>query len=154
MKKLKGGFGGRRQRVKFQRRGMNQTRTGTMLEGYGDIIPAMPAEITELRGGETIIAERLTGTRIVSMRIRSNAATRQLKTSDRAVNERTGDIYDITAIDGLDTNNPFLTIMAKSGAAEEDLTSDQPNGDVWALEGGFWNDKGVWDDARVWRTAA
>lgn len=141
-------------RFKFQRRGAGQDRYGTTRGDYGDIIDAIPAGLQELRGGEVFSAQRLEGVSVVSILVRATAATRQLLTSDRAVNVRTGEVFEITQIDGIEAHARWLEILAKSGGAAQSLASDDPNGTAYVLEGGFWNDKGVWADARVWRKAA
>jgi head-tail adaptor len=93
-------------------------------DGYGNVDGAWqeqflePARIRPLRGGEGVQAARLSGTQPVIITVRSSARTRQVTSSWRIRDARTGDIYAITAPPAnTDEHDAYLDIMAVIGEA-------------------------------------
>lgn len=76
------------------------------------------AEIMPLRGGETVMAARLTGTQPVIIRVRRDAETRQIEAHWRAVDERTDEVYALKSPPtDMEDSRAYLTIVAEAGVA-------------------------------------
>lgn len=124
-----------RERVRFERRRENGD------DGYGNvqyewqrIAGPMTARIKPARGGEQVLADRLSGVEVFEIIVRWFSKTRitdpgypplpkgtieggPLDPGDRCVNERSGAIYNIRSITNPDEQHEFLSIIAQSGMA-------------------------------------
>ncbi|WP_173931386.1 head-tail adaptor protein [Chelativorans sp. Marseille-P2723] len=75
--------------------------------------------IAFMRGGEAVIAARLTARQPAILTIRNSAAARGIKPSDRAVNARTGEIFNIREQPRVSKDSRgFLEILVEAGASE------------------------------------
>lgn len=140
-------------KLTFQRRGIARNSMGTRVDGFGDLFLPVKAAITELRGGEEITHSRLEGKRVLSIKVRATSKTRELKSSDRAVNQNTGTIYNIKTVDGLESRSKWLTLLVETDGEDQSVTPDVENTSEWLLAGGVWNDAGRWDDTQIWGSA-
>lgn len=92
-------------------------------DGYGGTIAAfaeqfvVAAGFQYLKGGESVLSARLTGTQPVIIRVRKSSQTDQIKTDWRARDARAGTVYNIKSIMPAPINGYFLDIMATSGEA-------------------------------------
>ncbi|MGY6251638.1 head-tail adaptor protein [Bosea thiooxidans] len=91
-------------------------------DGYGNPITGdfatqfhEPCRLQPLKGGEPVLAARLTRVQPYVLRVRSSARTRRIGIDWRAVNTRTGAIYNITAIINQDERNAYLEMLVTSG---------------------------------------
>lgn len=77
------------------------------------------AGIRFMRGGEAVIAARLTARQPAVLRIRNSAQARGILPSDRAVNARTGEIFNIREKprEARD-NRGFLEALIEVGASD------------------------------------
>lgn len=76
------------------------------------------AQYIHLRGGEAVQAARLEGRHIQVIRIRSDSATRIITTDWRAVDQKTGDVFNIR--DAAPTKEDplrFIDLLAEKGVA-------------------------------------
>lgn len=73
------------------------------------------AAYTHLRGGETIMAARLTGKHVVVMRVRTSAQSRAVGYGWTATDKRAGTVYNIRDVSPVDLD--YLDITCESGVA-------------------------------------
>ena len=102
-----------RDRIRFDQRALdaNQVRLGPWEEGF-----TVWAETTWLRGGEGVVAQRLEGKQPVAFSIRDSAQARTITTGCRAVDSRTQQAFDVTAVSP--SREPgFIDVLAVSGGA-------------------------------------
>lgn len=76
-----------------------------------------PCRLQPLKGGEPVLAARLTKVQPYVLRVRSSARTRRVGVDWRAVNTRTGAIYNIKTITNVDERGAYLDMMAVEGEA-------------------------------------
>jgi SPP1 family predicted phage head-tail adaptor len=106
-----------RERVSFQRRTTADDGFGNTVTGdWGDLW-CCAARIMPLRGGENIVARRLSGVQPVAITVRVAAALCDLTTDDRIVDARKGTIYNIRSIANFDEHRQYLEILAEAGVA-------------------------------------
>lgn len=107
------------ERVRFDRRAtVVDDGTGNTLGAWATYLGPIWAEIKPARGGEVVQMARLTGTRAVEILVRASTAARSLTTDDRAVNTKTGEIFNIRLIEDREMSNRFLNITAEGGVAD------------------------------------
>ena len=76
------------------------------------------AGFTFLRGGENVMASRLSGKQPVVIRVRSSAFTRQITTDWRVTDARTGTAYAIRAVNpNPDKDRAAIDLLCESGVA-------------------------------------
>lgn len=76
------------------------------------------AELIPLKGGEPVIAARLTGVQPYIIRIRSHPAARDVTTAYRAVDARNPSrMFNITSAANIDQKNAYIDMMATQGVA-------------------------------------
>ena len=113
--------GGRlRERVRFDRRAEYDDGAGNMQAGWSTL-GEVPAEIKPVRGGEALLAGKLAGKVPAEITVRWSralgAGDLRLTTDDRAVDARTGDAYQIRAIENRDMRRQWLTLTCEAGVA-------------------------------------
>lgn len=108
-----------RQKLHFQRRGPTfENEYGNEQAGKFETVFSEFAEFIPLRGGEPVIAARLTGTQPYVMRVHSNTNSRQVSTAWRVVDARDPSrVFNITSIVNSDQKNGYLDMMATQGVA-------------------------------------
>ena len=85
------------------------------IEGLDSIRAKVMPRLTPRQGNEEVIAGRIAGKVQYNIEIRSSQATRCLSNSDRAVNNRTGEIYNLgQGIDPYTPQRQWLLIDATS----------------------------------------
>lgn len=109
-----------RERVRFQRRRPAVDVFGNV-EGEWATLAERAAKIQPAKGSETVIAGKLEGRVPVEITVRwdytlGNGAT-ALVPDDRVVDVRSGEIYNIRAIENRDMRRRYLTITAEGGVA-------------------------------------
>lgn len=75
------------------------------------------AQVKPLVGSETVIAERLQGVQPAVLIVRYDARTVRVTPDWRAVDCRTGTIYQIKSVADQDRRRAWLTMMAQTGVA-------------------------------------
>lgn len=105
--------GSLRERVRFEQRGLdeNNDRLGPWVAPAA--LGSVAAEIIYLRRGETVIASRLQGQQPAIITVWANANTRLITTAWRAVDLRTGQVFDLKTVEP-DTERRFIAFMAVS----------------------------------------
>ncbi|MFC3164133.1 head-tail adaptor protein [Ciceribacter thiooxidans] len=105
-----------RELVNFQNRTEEDDGFGNITSGPHVTIWSAPARIERLRGTESVMAGRLAGSQTVAITIRWQPAAATMTTDWRAVDARSGEIWDITSIEP-DERKSFVNILAKTGTA-------------------------------------
>lgn len=82
-------------RVRFERRAADAN--GDLIGAWRTLFETR-ARLQNIRGGETVMAERLEGNQPVIITIHWQSAAASLTTADRVVDARSGQIYDIKNI--------------------------------------------------------
>jgi hypothetical protein len=109
-----------RERVLFQKRGLDDNN-----DPLGDWVTvasqapdgAWSVEIIRLRGGEAVQAQRLQGLQPVIIGARPCLVTRQLDSAWRAVDARSGQIFEITNAN-LDETRTWVEVLATAKAGD------------------------------------
>lgn len=108
--------GGMRARLRFERRGFADDGAGNAVEaGPFEAQFTRNARLVPLKGGENVIAARLAGRQPVAVEIRSDSDTRTITTAWRAVDARSGTLYNIGSIADLEQRGRWLTLMCEAG---------------------------------------
>ncbi|KAA0689852.1 head-tail adaptor protein [Neorhizobium sp. P12A] len=114
----KPGAGRMREKLLFQVRSTEDDGYGNPQSGDWATVFASAAEIIPLKGGEPVLAARLTGVQPYIIRIRSSAAARGMTTAWRAIDARNqNQIFNIRSVANTDQKNAWLDIMAEDGVA-------------------------------------
>ncbi|WP_065091501.1 head-tail adaptor protein [Rhizobium leucaenae] len=114
----KPGAGGLRSLLHFQVRELVDDGYGNEVAGDFATVFTTAAELIPLKGGEPVIAARLTGIQPFVLRIRSSVSARAVNTAWRAVDARNPTrIFNITAAVDPTNKNAWLEIMATQGVA-------------------------------------
>ncbi len=77
---------------------------------------AVRAQFIHLRGGEDVMAARLSGKHLQIIRVRSSIATRTITTDFRVVDKRTGDVFNIRDVTR-DVERQFIDLLCEKGVA-------------------------------------
>lgn len=114
----KPGSGLLRNKLNFQLRLTYDDGAGNEQSGDFATMFSATAELIPLKGGEPVLAARLTGTQPYIIRIRSCVAARSIDTSWRIVDARNpARIFNITAAVDPNNKNAWIEIMATQGVA-------------------------------------
>lgn len=114
------GAGDLRERIKFQSRedltGNSPPPGGFRNDegGWTDRFTVW-ARLKPLRGGEDVLAARLTGLQPAEITVRYSAQTASIATGWRAVDTRTGRTFAIKAIADFTERHQYLTLTVQSG---------------------------------------
>lgn len=109
-----------RERIRIDRKAADATDDyGNPTPGdWETLIAAQPARIMPVRGGEQVLADRLTGTVVYEITLRESAANRGISAGDRAMNPRTGEAFNIKHPPvNPDERGRFLTFQVEAGTA-------------------------------------
>jgi len=106
-----------RERVAFDRR-------TTVDDGYGNPVTGpfveqfvVDARISPLKGGEAVMADRLTGRQPVIIKVRWSAATAQIHPGWQARDVRKGTPFNVTDIANRDEKKIYFDVLAVAGEA-------------------------------------
>lgn len=93
-------------------------------DGYGNPVTGdfatqftEPARLRPLKGSEPVLAARLTGVQPFLLVVRGSARTRAVTPAWRAVNARTGAVYNIATVANPDERNAWLEMLVTEGVA-------------------------------------
>lgn len=106
------GSGALSERVVFQRRGAIPDGHGNEIAGDWTDQFDEPARLRPRIGGEEVLGARLTGVQPFVLTVRSSARTRTITPAWRAVDARTGTVYEITSLANTDERNGYIEMMA------------------------------------------
>ena len=103
--------------LRFERQGAVTNVGGVVSGGWSSptvLIQSARAHVDPLRGGEAVIAGRLQGHSVYSIWVRFTPTTQTITNGDRAVNTRTGEIYNLAQPIDPDGKRQWLLIQANS----------------------------------------
>jgi head-tail adaptor len=107
-----------RNKLNFQRRETIDDGAGNEQSGDFATMFSAEAELIPLKGGEPVLAARLTGTQPYIIRIRSCTTAREVDTSWRIIDARNpARIFNITAAVDPSNKNAWIELMATQGVA-------------------------------------
>lgn len=113
----KPGAGRQREKLLFQSPDNVADEYGNEQTGWADEFMTA-AELIPLKGGEPVLAARLSGVQPFIIRIRSCVAARAVTTAWRAVDQRNqARTFNIRSIANMDQKNAWLDIMVDQGVA-------------------------------------
>lgn len=113
------GAGELRARVRFERRDGADDGYGNKEGDWETVVTSRKARLLPTRGGEEVLASRLTGTGLWDLTVRRDSGTATVLVGDRIVDERdTTRIWNIRWIADLEGRNRWLTMTAESGVAD------------------------------------
>lgn len=111
------GAGNLRERITIQRRVNTDDGHGNTVGEWADLF-TLSAGIEFRRGGEGVLAARLIARQPAIMTVGNSAQARGILPSDRAVNARTGEIFNICEHPRESRENRgFLEMLVEAGAA-------------------------------------
>lgn len=111
------GAGALTERVHFQRRDEQDDGYGNPVAGDFTTQFTEPARLQPKLGSEPVLAARLTGVQPFSLVVRSSARTRTVTPAWRAVNARSGAVYNIATVANMDERNAWLEMLVTEGVA-------------------------------------
>lgn len=104
-------------KVTFERKKKLGDTYGNEVTGPWEAQFTRSAEIRPLRGGETVLAARLSGTQPVLIIVRYDSQTRTITPDWRAVDAREGTVYAIESASDIERAKEWFTITGQSGVA-------------------------------------
>lgn len=111
------GAGELRERLRFESPTSAADDYGNTTEGWTSEL-VVSASIQPIKGGESVMAARLSGTQPVVIRVRRSSDTLEIGTDWRAVDTRSGAVYAIKSPPAdMDRRRQYLDILAESGVA-------------------------------------
>lgn len=110
------GAGALSERVTFQRRVEQEDEYGNVESGWVDQFDE-PCRLQPKLGSEPVLAARLTGVQPFLLVVRSSARTRTVTPAWRAVNARSGAVYNIATAANPDERNAWLEMLVTTGVA-------------------------------------
>lgn len=110
------GAGALNHRVTFQRRIETDDGAGNVESDWVTQFDE-PCRLVVRNGSEAVIAARLTGVQPFSMTVRYSARTAAITPAWRAVNARTGEVYNIATVANVDERGAWLEMLVTAGVA-------------------------------------
>lgn len=111
-------IGRMREKLHFQKRGEGEDEYGNPQSKDFATVFTEPAELVPLRGGEGVLASRLTGTQPYIVRIHSHQAAREITPAWRAVDARNDKrVFNIRTVTNPDQKNGWLELLVDDGVA-------------------------------------
>lgn len=114
----KPGAGPLRERVAFDAREEIDDGYGNHVGAWQERIAPVAARIQPLKGGEQVLAARLTGVQPVIIRVRRSAATAAIDPTWRARDVRRGAVYNIRSVADMEERGAYLDMLCEAGGAD------------------------------------
>lgn len=106
-----------RERVAFDRRSGADDGAGNVEDDWAQIGGDVAARIRFLKGGETVVGQRLEGTSPAVVTVRSSTVTRAVTSVFRIRDVRSGRTFNVTAVTP-DEQGAYLDILCTTGGAD------------------------------------
>ena len=103
-------------RVRLQRR--PDDANGDPLGPFADVATRR-AEIVYLRGGEPVMEQRLQGVQPAVVAVYADSVTRTITNAWRLVDDRTGQVHEITAPPTVTTDRRWVEILTTARAGDQ-----------------------------------
>ena len=105
--------------ITFQRRASANPDSpddyGNTRSDFATYYGPVSARIQPINGREEVIAQRLQGVQPLEITIRYSALATSLRASDRAINARTGEVYDIIDHRNPDEKRRYISLLVVRG---------------------------------------
>lgn len=111
---MKSGGGELRRRIAFHVRQAIPDNRGNYEGAWEEKFRAY-AKVTPLKGGEEVLGARLSGVQPVIIRVRYSSSTKFVQPHWKAIDTRSGAVYNVTSVANLDEKNIYLDFMATTG---------------------------------------
>ncbi len=102
-----------------RRRKVTPDRLGNDRGPFSTIHSGIAAGVRDTRGGEEVRQGRLAGISNFDIVVRASTATRDITTSDRLLDERTGRIFNVKWVGDLSGTDRYLFLSCQSGGSDE-----------------------------------
>ena len=109
--------GRRVERFRFEARTQVSDGMGNTEGGWATLYGPVWVRMTPMRGSEQVLAQRLSNVAVFTLYILPSTAAKALTSACRAVNDRTGDVFDITDIT-LAERRDEIVLLIRSGVAD------------------------------------
>lgn len=106
-----------RDRISFQVRAETPDDLGNPVAGDFAEQFVRSAKVQPLRGGEAVTAARLEERQPVLIFVRSDENTRRITNDWRAVDARSGSIYEVKTAEDMERRREWVTLLCESGVA-------------------------------------
>lgn len=104
-----------RHRVTFRRRQTSNDDMGNYLTNWADLFVDVPSMVKPVRGGEMTVHEKLRGTGVVEVWVRSNSETSTVNADDMLVHD--GVDFNIRYVEPIDYKGRYLKMVCERGVA-------------------------------------
>lgn len=108
-----------RHNLRFERKTPGSNIGGVKTTGWEVLVDTRRAKVAPTRGGADVVAGRLAGKVVYDIWISNDGATRELTVADRAVDNRTGEIYALGSPIDPNQRRQWLLIQAVSNGKVE-----------------------------------
>jgi len=105
-----------REKVAFDKPTQAPDGSGGTESGWSETL-ACRAHFHWLRGGESVMASRLTGKQPVVVTIRASQLAKSITTGYRMRDRRTGEIYNVRAAHLMQDSRQWIEVLCESGVA-------------------------------------
>ena len=105
-----------RERVTFSERALTSDGYGNSLGDWADQF-TVAARIRPRLGGEEVMAARLSGRNLATITVRYSSDTAEITTDWRAVDTRTGDVWNVRSVVNPDERKRYIDVLAERGVA-------------------------------------
>lgn len=104
-----------RQRIRIERHQQIVNDLGDTVGAWRPLVSGVAARIEAVRGGEEVQANRLSGLSTSNITVRWSQSLAGVTATDRIVDERSGQVFDIRWAANLDSRSLFLTFLCEAG---------------------------------------
>lgn len=102
-----------------RRRKVTADRLGNNAGPFSTVHSGIAARVRDTRGGEEVRQGRIAGIASFDIAVRASEATRDIKTTDRLLDERTGRTFNIKWIGDLSGTGRYLFLACQSGGSDD-----------------------------------
>lgn len=110
--------GQRNLRIRFERQAVVSDGAGNGFGPWALLCGPFWVRLAPQVGREEVLQQRLQGVQPFEITVLANSGTRRVTSGDRAVNDRTGETYDIVDVRNPDERNVELAMLVKRGVAD------------------------------------
>jgi head-tail adaptor len=112
------GAGSLREKFTIRRATLADDGYGGQTQTWADLLTAA-ASVQFMRGSETVIAARLQARQPAILTLRTSEAARSVRPEDKAVNDRTGEVFNIRELPRESRNSRgYLEMLVESGVPQ------------------------------------
>jgi head-tail adaptor len=105
--------------MRFERRTGSPDGAGNTVETWAPLCGPFSARLRPINGKEEVLAGKLAGIQPYEIVVRYCRDTAGITPEDRAIDCRSGQRFDLAAIQNTDERRMWLSILAKAGGVEQ-----------------------------------